>query len=183
MSNHERETTYSFVAIHTGTKPGQMSMSDEDYSPETVRTFLRESFGPQAQMIAALSNLTTTQISTLNIIFDNVEDMRVQTQADLERMLRFWPGSPEPVIVRRATHDALPEFLKPLSKDLEHLPMLSRIFELYVQLGDNPVDFEQAINRETADMDPHRRDICVMIFQIVLHRILPQIREKIARGN
>ncbi len=179
----DKDARYAFVVFTTGAETGWVSMHACDYSPTTADAMLKREYGSGSHAIAALEDLRLEQISALNVIFDNVSDMRISTRQDLERVLSFHCEAIREIPIRSAIHASfLPEITRTRG-DTKYLPIIQRLFDLYLECGDDSIQFESAAERETVGMEPARKKSCMMIFQIAFRETRNRITETMTRWN
>ena len=119
----------------------------------------------------------------MNVIFKNVADIKIKTKEDVERLLRFSIPSEEPDLVRSALSDAVPGYLGHLRGNLQHLPLMQKLFQLYAAVGNDRSVFEEEAALVTATLNPQRRPAALAIFHEILLNALPAVKRRILESN
>ncbi len=177
------EETFAFIVFDSDRGRGVVTMHDQDFSVEMAEKSLRKNVSKSIKIVAALTGLTSERIAMLNVIFDNVDNIRISTKDDLEKLLRFSFSSIEYPIVQKAISEASPAYISQMTGDTRQLATLAKLFELYAALGGVPASFEAKANNIVAEFEPEEAQNCLMLFQIILHRMQPEIKRKIEESN
>lgn len=180
---HE-DDTYTFAVFSTanGTQ-GHVVTRDNDYNEDAMIDTLTRQYQSPVAIEASLENLNVQESCILGIVFDNAQSITVKTKLDLQRLLYFSIPSSELQQVRSAVANSIPDFLKGTPGNIEHLPMLQRLFELYVELGEDDAAFQEAAKKETASMSEDKKAVCLAIFHIAITTITPIVKQKMILEN
>lgn len=184
VDSHEQGNTFVlFQAEEKGT--GQATMPDAEYEPDSLIAHLQQQLQDRVRMIAAVHGLTQREISVIGRIIDyvDVHKLPINTDGGLRDLLRFRPRFAEIKDVRKAMHEALPEYQYYSPETAQWADMTALIFDLYAEYGDDLHDFEQAVEKMMADVSPTVYDGCLAQFHVLLHEALPDVRRKLAERN
>lgn len=178
----EQERTFSFVVINTGVEQGYMVMHDSDFSESAVRATFAAQMGVRAEIIATLNGLSSDESAVMQVIFNNVDEISIQSQQELQSLLRFSFIEMQTKQVRRAVLDTVSKYMQEI-EFLAYLPIMLRVFELYVKFGNNAESFEEEAMKATSKMNDEKRRTCISIFHIILRKLQPQIARDIQEAN
>jgi len=184
IDSHEQGKTFVlFQAEERGA--GQATMPDAEYEPDSLIAHLQQQLQDRVKMITAVHGLTQRQIAVIDRIIDYVDmhKLPINTDGGLRDLLRFRPRFAEVKDVRKAMHEALPNYQYQSPETAQWADMTELIFDLYAEYGDDLHDFELAVDNMMAEVSPTVYDGCLAQFHVLLLEVLPEIRKKLAEMN
>ena len=170
--------TYTFVSFEVDGERGFSAMTDDTYNEPGFAETVYGEMGSRPKVLAVLQGLRLGQISGLNVIFDNVRNLRAESREEIEGLLDFSINRIEPPKIRQFVAEGGIRFLRTYPGVSSYLPMMQALFAAYERLGDDPAAFQKEAHRLTKDMDPRIRKTCVMKFHISLLNFLDEAKRE-----
>ena len=170
--------TYTFVSFEVDGERGFSAMTDDTYNEPGFAEAVYREIGSRPKVLAVLQGLRLGQISGLNVIFDNVRNLRTESREEIEGLLDFSINRIEPPKIRQSVAEGGIRFLRTYPGVSSYLPMMHTLFAAYERLGDDPAAFQKEAQRLTKDMDPSIRKTCVVAFHVSLLNFLDQLKRE-----